>query len=274
MDILLPGTGAADGWPALFCTCEACRKARKLGGRNLRTRSTALIDSVLKIDLPPDTLHHVMQHSLDLSRLRALLFTHIHDDHFAPAELQYLGEHFVFPPRTRRLPIYGPADVIAALRQRFADKPHLLELHTLTAWEPTLAAGYRITPILAQHDPSVICFNYLIEDREGTTLLYASDTGWYEDTTWKFLEQTPLHGMVIECAKGPVEDGYMGHMSIPLVAAMRQRLIKAGVFQPTSPVVTTHFSHLGGLMHQELEEALAPHNIVPGYDGIRFRVTS
>ena len=272
MKIQLLGTGAADGWPALFCPCEACREARKLGGKNLRTRSTALIDGVLKIDLPPDTLTHVIQHNLDLTRLHALLFTHIHDDHFAPAELQYLGAHFVFPPRTRRFPVYGPADVIAALAHRFADKPDLLELYTLTAWETARVAGYRVTPILAQHNPEVICFNYIIQDSAGTTLLYASDTGWYEEATWNYLEKIPLDAIVVECAKGPVESGYSGHMSIPQVVALRQRLIAAGVFHPESPIVTTHFSHLGGLMHHELETVFAPHNILPGHDGMTFSV--
>ena len=27
------GTAAAEGWPALFCNCSACIKAKELGGK-------------------------------------------------------------------------------------------------------------------------------------------------------------------------------------------------------------------------------------------------
>ncbi len=37
------GTAAAEGWPALFCDCYSCRRARIAGGRNIRTRSQAML---------------------------------------------------------------------------------------------------------------------------------------------------------------------------------------------------------------------------------------
>ena len=38
MKIKYLGTAAAEAIPALFCTCDVCRKARKVGGRELRLR--------------------------------------------------------------------------------------------------------------------------------------------------------------------------------------------------------------------------------------------
>ena len=38
------GTAAAEGIPAMFCECNNCKEARRRGGRDLRTRSQALID--------------------------------------------------------------------------------------------------------------------------------------------------------------------------------------------------------------------------------------
>jgi len=34
MKVKILGTAAAEGWPALFCRCPACQRARKLGGKN------------------------------------------------------------------------------------------------------------------------------------------------------------------------------------------------------------------------------------------------
>lgn len=272
MEIQLLGTGAAEGWPGLFCRCEACGKARKLRGKNIRTRASALIDDALKIDLPPDTLHQVIEHNVDLGCLQSLLFTHAHDDHFCMEELQYMGKYFVAPPRSFRLPIYGPPEVIDALSARYNLAEVPMELHALTAWQSASVGEYQITPIIAQHDPKLTCFNYIIEDADGAKLLYASDTGWYEEPTWDFLRSVKFDGMVIECTKGVVKTDYAGHLDFDQVVAMRQKLIDCGSFLPESPVITTHFSHHGGLMHDELQAAFAPHHIEPGYDGIRFTV--
>jgi phosphoribosyl 1,2-cyclic phosphate phosphodiesterase len=272
MKVTLLGTSSAEGWPGLFCRCDACAKARQRGGKNIRTRATSLIDDVIKIDFPPDTLYHVIRYNLDLRGLKALLFTHAHDDHFSWAELQYLGRYFVPTPVTEPLPIYGPRDVIQCLAHRLDLDMIPLTLHRLMAWETTPVGDYLVTPILAQHDPTQECFNYLLQAPDGSTLLYATDTGWYQENTWRYLENTRIDGIVVECAKGPIEGGYTGHLCIPEVIQMRQRLIRAGALKENSPVVTTHFSHLGGLMHDELEAVLNPEGIQAGFDGMSLSV--
>ena len=59
------GTAAAEGWPAVFCNCDHCHRAKKAGGRNIRTRSQALINDDLLIDFPSDSYHHAL-HCLSL----------------------------------------------------------------------------------------------------------------------------------------------------------------------------------------------------------------
>ena len=41
MKLTYLGTAAAEGIPALFCECEACRRARALGAAGIHTRSGA-----------------------------------------------------------------------------------------------------------------------------------------------------------------------------------------------------------------------------------------
>ena len=52
------GTAAAEGMPALFCSCENCEKARRLGGKNIRSRSQTMVNDDLIIDYPPDAYAH------------------------------------------------------------------------------------------------------------------------------------------------------------------------------------------------------------------------
>ena len=94
MRIRYLGTAAAEGWPALFCRCEACRKAASLGGKNIRTRAQAVIDDRILMDLGPDTYLHMLHQGLDLPAIHTLLVTHAHQDHWYPLELLLRGEPY------------------------------------------------------------------------------------------------------------------------------------------------------------------------------------
>lgn len=82
------GTAAAEGWPAIFCECNACRRAAESGGRNIRSRSQALVNGELLIDLPADTCSRVLTGRLHLSGIQSCLITHSHSDHLYAADSQ------------------------------------------------------------------------------------------------------------------------------------------------------------------------------------------
>ncbi|MBO7400508.1 MAG: carbon-phosphorus lyase, partial [Clostridia bacterium] len=89
MKLTYLGTAAAEGWPAVYCNCDHCKRAKAAGGRNIRTRSQALINDDLLIDYPADTYAHALANRLDLSAVRYLLFTHAHMDHCEPLDLAF-----------------------------------------------------------------------------------------------------------------------------------------------------------------------------------------
>ncbi len=77
------GTAAAEGFPALFCDCDSCHRARKAGGKNLRRRSQAVVDDKILIDFGPDTLSCALYDGLPLAHLHTCLITHSHEDHLS-----------------------------------------------------------------------------------------------------------------------------------------------------------------------------------------------
>lgn len=81
MKIKYLGTGAFEGMPALFCGCEVCKRARAAGGKNIRSRSQALVNDELLLDFNADTCMHFQRYGLDLGKVRACLITHSHCDH-------------------------------------------------------------------------------------------------------------------------------------------------------------------------------------------------
>ena len=86
MKIQYLGTAAAEGYPALFCQCDSCERARELGGKDIRTRCQALVDDKILIDFPADTYMHALLHGFCLDKIETCLITHNHSDHLYPAD--------------------------------------------------------------------------------------------------------------------------------------------------------------------------------------------
>ena len=266
MKLKLLGTAAAEGWPGLYCACNACQKARELGGKNIRTRSSMMIDETVKIDFPPDTYHHVLTYGIDLRKVRYLLITHNHDDHFLPADILYCESPFVAGEPSPPFTVMGPKPVIDRFMPHRENSNSPLTPLVLKPYVTVAMENWGFTPILASHMNYGESYNYLVT-KEGKTLLYASDTGWYSDETWVFLTGRRIDFVVMECTSGGKETNYLGHLSITGLLKMREKLMEIGAIQSATPYIATHFSHNGGLLHHELEARMNPHGVEVGYDG-------
>ncbi|MDW8321560.1 MAG: MBL fold metallo-hydrolase [Armatimonadota bacterium] len=264
MKVLFLGTAAAEGVPGLFCGCEVCCIARQRGGKDLRTRSSIFIDHTLKIDLPPDTLHHVFTYQLDLSRLKHLLITHTHEDHLALHELGYLLPGFAY--RELPLSIYGSADFVRALGYMPDQVRNALDVQVMQPFTPYQIDCYTVIPVLAYHREDEQCFNYIVSDGE-KTLLYMCDTGWYRDATWRYLAGVQLDAVIAECTKGFVDAPYDTHLGLKEVLQLKERLHAMGTTHAQTRWAVTHFSHNGRPLQEELEAFCQPHGIEVAYDG-------
>ncbi|HZH98306.1 MAG TPA: MBL fold metallo-hydrolase [Fimbriimonadaceae bacterium] len=268
MVLRLLGTGAAEGIPAFCAATRVSDYARANGGKDVRTRSGALLDCCIKIDLPPDTLMQMHRDGLDASDWSCLIFTHGHDDHFTPSELQYA----LYPFNDQEqlgYTIYANPQICARIRTQYPDWPMaIFETNSFRTFEHE---GYRITPIHANHKPDEDAQN-LIFEKNGKRLLYATDTGYWLDETWSFLEGWKLDALVIECCEGLRPTDYYGHLDVGLCLQMIERLRKMGVLTDDSLICTTHHSHNGDATHAELEAALNPHGVQVGYDGLELRI--
>jgi len=49
-------------------------------------------------------------------------------------------------------------------------------------------------------------------------------------------------------------------------------MLKEGIADEETVFIATHFSHNGGLLQEELEEALSPYRIIPAYDGFQISI--
>lgn len=268
MKIHFLGTAAAEGWPALFCRCEHCLKAKQLGGKNIRTRSSVIIDDTLKIDFPPDTYHHVLRDGINLAAIEHLLITHSHSDHLQPTDLkmrQPVFAHGVEHP----LHIYGH-DLAIRSCVRAIDMSHdLFEVHLIHPFQTVQVDDEtQVTPLLADHDQRETCLIYFIE-KNGKSLLYGHDSGWFPSETWEWLYRQTFDVAILDCTHGPLP-GRRNHLNIEAVLEMNEIFHQKGLLREKGQVIATHFSHNGGLLHDELLNVFTPHGIIVAYDGMVY----
>lgn len=268
MKIKLLGTGAADGIPSPFGTDRISAHARAVKGKEIRTRSGAIVDGTIKIDLSPDTYMQLLRENLSATDWTALFFTHSDDDHLAVSEIQYALEPFIDNPY---LPytIFANRDVADLIRARYPGWP--IEIRETRSYECYQHLDYRVTTIQATHLSDEDCHNFIFQ-RDSKTLLYATDTGLWSEKTWQFLERFRLDALVIECTDGFNPSPYIGHLSLEECLDVVTRLRKSGILHSEAQVVTTHHGVRGNATHEELIVALAPHGIQAGFDGMTIDV--
>lgn len=273
MEIQYLGTAAAEGWPALFCDCEICHRAREEGGKELRTRTQSLIDGKILIDFPPDTYTHALRHSLNLGKVQHLLVTHSHMDHFFPVELIHRHEHFGHNAEGM-LHVYGNEAVEkgfydAVLIDRFKvhpldDSVKFIRLEPFAEFD---AGGYHIIPVPADHDKRETCLIYIIE-RDGKCLLYGHDTGMnLSEEAWECIYSRKYSLISMDATMGMRKtNGY--HMGLEDDVEFVRRLEEKGCIDSGTVKVINHFSHNGGMTHGQLEQFAGEHGMIASYDGM------
>ena len=269
MSLTILGSAAAEGVPALFCNCQTCHEARCRGGKDIRRRTAYLWNHEVLVDLGPDLFGQQIAFSLDFSRLRHVLITHSHMDHFYPESLFFRHSGFSAVPEGSWLTLYGSRKVADLLHQRLA--PPVEECSAdfcvvRPGQEIDLGGGRTVLCLAAAHDAAEECLNFLLRSPK-ETILVGNDTGWWPEETWERLAEERLDVVVLDCTYG-LGNTYGGHLGVEQVLAARQELLRLGALHASSRVVANHFSHNGHCLHADLQAALEPEGIEVGYDGM------
>ena len=273
MKIQYLGTGASEAVPALFCDCDVCRRSRETGGRNIRTRSQALIDDTLLVDFPADTYLHVLRDGLQLSKIHTCIITHNHSDHLYAEDLVARRAPYAQMEDETPLNIYGtsPAGRDVLQVQKDYNEPFRQEcviFNPIAPFVPFEAEGYTITALKADHDPYCDPVFYLIE-KGGKRLLYANDTGIFPEETWAYLEQSGvrLDFVSLDCTMVLVPCEH-GHLGLTAAAQVRQRLMDMGLTDGQTVFYLNHFSHNGGATHDDMVAPAGEQGFLVAYDGL------
>ena len=279
MKIKFYGTAAAEGVPDLFCNCDVCKRTRAAGGRNIRTRSQALVNGELLIDFPPDTLLHTLNCGLDLPSIIKCIITHSHADHLYTDDILMRRPDFTHVnPGGEVLPFDVYISKVGAEAIFRNDSPFLhdgktIVVHTVEAFQPFAVGRYQITGLTADHAPATGPLFYAVSDGE-KALLYANDTGYFPEETWAWLErEKPRFDLIsLDCTGGIRDDYRRSHMCLPVNAEVRDRLMAIGCADEKTIFCVHHFSHNGGATYDEIVPVAEKMGFVVTYDGLEIEV--
>ncbi len=277
MKLTYLGTAAAEGWPAVYCNCDHCVRARKAGGKNIRTRSQALINDDMLIDYPGDTYMHELLRGFDLSAIRNIIVTHAHLDHFEPLDMHFRHPDYYCHNRTSDVvDIYGSKDVVAKyermIRKTDYDEAAVdgTHMHLIEAYKPTELGNYTVTAMKANHAQPQDAYVYIVTDGK-STLLYLHDTGLLFDEVYAYLAENHIRADLVsyDCTYGALPSGG-GHLGLDSCPVVREKLREIGVVDDKTINVINHFSHNGKLIYDELVPVAAADGFLVSYDGMQI----
>ncbi len=278
MKIQYLGTAAAEGIPAIFCECELCKKARELGGRNIRTRSQALINDELLVDFPADTYLHYLQHNFSMSKIKNCIITHSHSDHLYPRDIiMRMADFCSTPEEFETLHFYSDKsgyDIIDNTIKTYNIKDDEAQVHPITVNKSFTAGGYKITPIRAMHDVNSSPVIYAIE-KDGKSIFYCNDTSDFSEEGWDCLKELGIKFDLVsfDCTAGWTNIEYVGHMNVPMCNDMKEKLFNFGLADKDTIFVLNHFSHNGeGVIYDEFVKSVEEEGYLVSYDGMIIEI--
>ena len=237
MEVLLLGTGSADGWPNPWCSAPCC--ADRLAAGEIRTPTSALVDRTVLIDPGPEAARQAVRSGVSLAQVSDVLITHAHHDHLDAAFLMHRtwGDN---PP----LRVVGPHPVIDECRRWLAPDQRTVRLVPVTAGSRLSLGDYQVRVLPAAHQALGEACLYLVH-APGATLLWATDTGPWPPGTPQLLAGTHLGLVCLEETFGDRDDlaGQHHHHSLRTFAAAVAQLRDWGCLTAATEVIAVHLSH-------------------------------
>lgn len=268
--LLICGSAAAEAVPGIFCTCPLCLKALNEGGKDVRSRTAYQLGEQIRIDLGPDLFYHMVKYRLRFDKLRDLVITHNHRDHFAPDDLGNRRKGMSKLPEGSVLRVIGAPVVTDQLK----NTPELakcgLEYAPVEHGSKVMLSGdVELTAFRANHGAPDSLF-YAFRTKE-YSLLIANDTGWFPDESWDLLKTFSFDAVVLDCCYMHW-DQRNGHLGGDSFIGCFEELRKQGSLKENALLVANHFSHNPNLSHQELCDWLNPRGIEVGFDGMEIEL--
>jgi len=280
MKVTMLGT-AAIGYPLAFCNCENCTQARIHKGKSIRKRASILINDDLMIDLGPDSQTAMTIYDKDMGKVKYLLQTHIHIDHFDEglliSRIPYMamqGHHrlelYAHPAclqiMSERVAAYENADLLSAEGQ---EKLNVCS-HSINAGQKVRFGDYTVKAIDCAHDRSNGSLLYVVSS-ENKSMLYATDTPELTEEALKQLAEYKLDVIIMDHTFGNVGDSF-SYLNEKKFVEQINRMKERNIIGENTLIYGTHISHDGMPYHEEAERKASLLGCHIAWDGMEVEM--
>ena len=281
MKINVLGTAAATCMPLTFCNCDICKESRKLGGKNIRKRSSIVLNDELLIDMGPDSINACAVYGIDVGKIKYLLQTHPHSDHFDAGHFVTRWSEYAVK-NMEHLDIvcsYGTAvDMAHKIKENedidlFDDKwkkDMNYSLNFIKHGESIKIGEYEIIGIDSKHDSRVEALIYIIKYKD-RTILYGTDLLELSEEAWRIIEQHKLDVVFLDQTYGK-DYNAGGHLDAEMISNYVKRMKEKNIIDDNSLIYGTHFSHEGNDIHDRMEELAVENGYHIAYDGMELDI--
>ena len=261
MEVVLLGTGAADGWPNPFCTCVSCSDAARRG--EIRGQTAALVDDVLMLDCGPESPRAAVRYGRSLANVRHILLTHAHADHLGPQALLFRS----WVDSGGELEVIGPVDALDVCRPWVGpDDP--VRFVPVEAGNSLAVGEYSVRVLPARHkvfrDGDAVLYD--LTGPDGSRLLWACDTGLWPADWFEAVRDARFDAVFLEETFGDRSDFSDGHLGLPEFGAMVDGLRDVDAVTPETDVLAVHLGHHNPVV-DSLRDRLWRFGARPGRDG-------
>lgn len=276
------GTAAATSFPLGFCKCNICENARNNGGKDLRKRSSIVINNELLIDMGPDCVTSSFMYGIDISKIQYLLQTHSHSDHFdggifVTRHVEYAAKNLNHLDIICSKGTFDEMNIMVMRNEPTYDlsldenkKNMNFDYHIINKNEKIKIGDYLIHAIDSMHDPRIEALIYIIT-YNNKNVLYATDLLMLNDEAWNILKQYKLDVIFFDQTYGK---GYNsgGHTDSEMITDYIKEMKKLSIIDNGTLIYATHLSHEGNNIHSIMESEALENGYHIAYDGMDLEI--
>ena len=236
-----------------------------------RRASTMLIDNDLLVDVSIHCIDFAKRTGIDLSGVTDLFITHSHVDHYQKSKLFELVE---MTSKKINLWCHEKAVVNLGLTPEEAEKVNICSVKIMDKWE---IGNTTVTALPANHlvkDSDEQPLHYIFE-RDGKSMMYGCDGGWFMARTWEYMRRIKLDGIVLDATVGDDAGNFRigTHNSIPMLKIICAALLQNEVMTENGKIIGSHIApSVYKMKRAEIEKALAEIGMIAAYDGMEIEI--
>jgi len=283
------GTGAGDyhlpaglqpGYPMDGNTGKAWQR----GGKDIRHSPAMFISPNILVELGDGTAEQLTACGIPCERIRYLVVSHGHYDHFYPGKVLDFVDKLSSPLRIHGNGMIRDAlDFAATYRWDDANKEFVVHerrrnyrVKTVTLAKTFALGKVKVTPVLSSHfinrDYGILeqqALNFVFE-RGGKTLFYNLDSNWLLPGTLEFLAKYRFDIAILDATwcDLTVDIKNTGHHNFQMLEKTLSQFRERGMLKDNAIVVYSHLSTATVPPHEETAARLAQQGITLAYDGL------